>query len=90
MTPAKNPPDAATLELIVYSAVAVDPRTFSWPRSITVEEAAAEAAAAFGYTGGTPTFQTEDGTVLDRGARLATARLKDGDTLEIVDVGGGV
>lgn len=90
MTPAKTPPDAATLELTVYSAVAVEPKTFSWPRSVTVEQAAGEAATAFGYTGGTPTFQTEDGTVLDPSARLASARLKDGDTLEIVDVGGGV
>lgn len=84
------PPDPATLEIVVYSALSVEPKTFSWARQTTVGQAADEAAAAFRYEGGTPTLQTEDGTVLDRGTRLAATRLRDGDTVELVDVGGGV
>lgn len=80
----------ATLTLSVYAPIAVDPKTFTWHRSTRAGEAAAEAAAAFGYEAGTPTLQARDGQVLDRDRPLAAANLRDGDELELVDVGGGV
>ena len=47
-------------------------------------------ADAFGYTGGTPSFQTEFGTVLDRNLTLAAAGVHNREKLELVDAGGGV
>jgi hypothetical protein len=83
-------PDEATLTLTVHAPIATEPRTFTWKRNTMVAEAAREVAQAFGYEGGTPSLQHEDGSVLDGDSRLATAKLKDGDVLELVDVGGGV
>ncbi len=83
-------PDGATLTLTVYSPTDTEPKEFTWYRKTTVGEAADEAAASFGYEGGTPSLQIEDGTVLDRDKPLVSALLKDGDVVEIVDVGGGV
>lgn len=83
-------PEGATLTLHVFAPIAVDSKTFVWPRSMRTGDAATEAAAAFGYEAGTPTFQTRDDRVLDRDRPLAVAHLRDGDELELVDVGGGV
>jgi hypothetical protein len=54
-----------------------------------VGEAAAEAAAAFGYSGGQPTL-AKAGTPLDRSKQLVAAHIRDGDVLELIDAGGGV
>jgi hypothetical protein len=40
--------------------------------------------------GGTPTFQNAAGDLLDRSKTIAAEHVKDGDVLELVDVGGGV
>lgn len=66
-----------------------DLRPFSWSKHLTVGEAAAEAAAAFGYSGGQPTL-AKDGKPLDRGKQLVAEHVRDGDVLELVDVAGGV
>jgi hypothetical protein len=55
-----------------------------------VGEAAKVAAQAFGYEVGTPSFQTEKGTVLDRGLSLEAAKIHNRERLELVDAGGGV
>ena len=82
--------DKKTLEVIVYSPRnPSDRREFSFPKTTKVGEAAAQAAAAFGYTGGQPTF-AKDGTPLDRDKPLVAEGVRDGDVLEIVDSGGGV
>lgn len=83
-------PDQATLTVTVYAPIATEPREFTWKRNITVQAAAREVADAFGYEGGNPSLQTDDGTVLDGSTRLAATKLRDGDVLELVDVGGGV
>lgn len=83
-------PDGASLTLTVYSPTDTKPKEFTWHRKTRVGEAADEAAASFGYANGTPSFQLEDGTVAERDRTLTSAHLKDGDVVEIVDVGGGV
>jgi hypothetical protein len=64
-------------------------RTFTWPKTTKVGEAAKEAAAAFGYAAGTPTFQKGE-DILDRNKPLVAEKVEDGDVLDLVDAGGGV
>lgn len=66
------------------------PRTFQFRRNERVGAAARTSADAFGYTGGTPSFANDDNVVLDRDKSLAAEHVRDGDTLHLVDVGGGV
>lgn len=66
-----------------------EPKQFTWNKHVLVEQAAKEAATAFEYAAGTPTF-VKDGKVLDRGQQLHQAGVRDGDELELTDVGGGV
>jgi len=58
----------------------VDPREFTFKKSLTVKDAAAEAAKAFGYRANTPGFQTitsppeelpEDKTLVAAGSTTA-------------------
>ena len=67
-----------------------DTRSFTWSKTLKVGEAAVEAATAFGYEPGTPSFVNSDGDVLDRNKPLIAAGVVDGAELELVDVGGGV
>ena len=88
-------PEAAdqSLTLLVYAPREVDPRTFTWPKTLKVAEAARLAAAAFGYSGeSTPKLQRDDesGEVLDPQKPLVAERLKDGDALTLIADGGGV
>ncbi|HLX35643.1 MAG TPA: hypothetical protein VKR30_10440 [Candidatus Limnocylindrales bacterium] len=78
-----------TLHLTVYAPKSTEPKTFDWSKHLAVGEAAAEAAAAFGYASGTPSLAKGD-EVLDRAKQLVAAGVRDGDTLTLVDVGGGV
>lgn len=78
------------LQVLVFSPRnPADRRTFSWSKHLTVGEAAAEAATAFGYSGGQPTL-AKDGSPLDRSKQLVAEHIKDGDLLELIDAGGGV
>jgi hypothetical protein len=89
-TPHGKGKDKQQLDVLVFSPRdPADRRPFSWSKHLTVGEAAAEAAAAFGYSGGQPTL-AKDGTPLDRSKQLVAEQIKDGDLLEIVDAGGGV
>ncbi|HEX2879779.1 MAG TPA: hypothetical protein VHO25_09580 [Polyangiaceae bacterium] len=84
-------PGPPTVTVKVFSPREPDPKTFTWPQTMRVGDAAAEAALAFGYPSGlTVSFQNKAGEVLDRKKPLVAAGVRDGDTLEIVDVGGGV
>lgn len=83
-------PVGAELTVTVYAPRSPEPKTFQFRRGETVGQAARTAADAFGYEGGNPSFATEDHVVLDRNKTLAAAHVHDGETLELVDVGGGV
>ena len=80
----------ATLHLRISAPREPDPREFTFSRSVKVGDAAREVATAFGYTGGSPTFQNATGDLLERDKPLAGEHVKDHDELELVDVGGGV
>ena len=82
--------DAQTVTVLVFAPRnPSDKREFTWSKHLTVGEAAMEAAAAFGYSGGQPTLEKGD-TVLDRSKQLVAEHVKDGDVLELIDAGGGV
>jgi hypothetical protein len=66
------------------------PRAFEFRHNELVGTAARLAADAFGYTAGSPSFANDDNVVLDRDKSLAAEHVHDGDTLHLVDVGGGV
>jgi hypothetical protein len=79
-----------TMTVTVFVPRATDPQRFTWPQTMKVGEAAAQAADAFGYEPGNPSLQNKAGEVLDRNKPLVAAGIRDGDELELVDVGGGV
>lgn len=78
-----------TLRVRVFAPRSPKPKAFEWARQMLVGAAAAEAAAAFGYTGGTPALSRDD-RVLDPTLTLQRAGVKDRDKLELLDKGGGV
>lgn len=80
------------LTLIVHAPRSPDPKTFTWPKTTKVGDAAREAATSFGYAGGNPGFQTLDTPArqLDNNKPLVAEHLADGSQLEITDTGGGV
>lgn len=79
-----------TIVVIVFAPKDLEPKRFRFRADETVGSAAKVAADAFGYAAGTPSFQTEAGTVLDRNLTLAAAGVRDREKLELVDAGGGV
>jgi hypothetical protein len=89
-TPEKPGDDGSTLEVTVLSPRHPDPVTFSFPNGMKVGEAAQLVAEKFGYAPGTPTFKNADGETLDRDKPLRGEHVRDGDVMELVDVGGGV
>lgn len=66
-----------------------EPKQFTWSKHLSVGEAADQAAAEFGYQAGVATL-AKDGVELDRGKQLVAAGVRDGDTLNLIDSGGGV
>ena len=78
------------LTVEVFSPRVPQPKKFTWSKSLRVGEAADEAAKAFDYEAGTPTFQNKAGQVLDREKTLIEAGIRDFDQLELTDKGGGV
>lgn len=87
--PERAKPDK-TVTVTVVAPRLPDPKTFTWDRDMAVGDVAREAATAFGYEPGTPSFVNEKGDVLNRDKTLHQEHVKDRDTLELVDVGGGV
>lgn len=77
------------VKVIVFAPRSPDPHRFKWSKRLTVGEAADEAASKFGYAAGKPTL-AKAGVTLARDSRLGAAGVKDGDELELVDIGGGV
>lgn len=82
--------DRRTVVVIVFAPKDPEPKKFRFLLSQTVGDAAKVAADAFKYTAGTPSFQTEGGTVLDRNLTLEAAGIRNREELELVDAGGGV
>ncbi len=78
------------ITVLVFAPREAKPKRFTWPETTLVGAAADEAAAAFEYEAGTPTFQDKDKNVLDRSQTLKAAGVEDRDRLELVDTGGGV
>ena len=78
------------LTIEVFSPRSAQSMKFSWPKSFQVGEAADQAAKAFGYEAGNPTFQVKTGEVLNREKTLIEAGIHDLDQLELTDKGGGV
>lgn len=83
-------PDHDVIKVRVFAPRTVKPKKFRWPVTLTVGEAADEAAAAFEYEAGNPTFQNEDDEVLDRRQTLEAAGVEDKDEVTLTDTGGGV
>jgi hypothetical protein len=87
----KPHPDHGEITVTVIAPRDPDhPRPFEYRHDELISEAASTAATAFGYTGGNPSFANADNVVLDRTKSLAAEHVHDGDTLYLVDVGGGV
>lgn len=80
------------LHVLVLAPGFVEPRKFEFKKTLTVKQAATEAASAFGYRANTPGFQTTgpDPKELPENETLAAAGVRDGETLELIDTGGGV
>ena len=74
----------------VFSPRVPEPKRFTWSKSLKVGDAADEAAKAFRYEAGNPTFLDKTEHVLDRDKTLSEAGVRDSDTLELTDKGGGV
>lgn len=88
--PGNDHGDGAVVDVLVNSPRFAEPRPFKFRKNSRVGDDAQQAASELGYVGGTPTFQNAAGDLLDRAKTLAAAHVKDGDVLELVDVGGGV
>jgi WXG100 protein secretion system (Wss), protein YukD len=82
--------NGSTVKVTVFAPGLVEGREFTFRKDLTVGHAAAEAAAALGFHANAPSFQKDGEPVLDRTKTLATAGVRDGDVLELVDAGGGV
>jgi hypothetical protein len=78
------------ITVIVYAPRTPEPKSFTFPRTELVGDAARTAAAAFGYEGGNPSLATEKNMVLDRTKSLEAEHVHDHQDLNLVDVGGGV
>lgn len=89
-SPTMTANDHSLLHVLVSSPREPEAREFSFEHNEIVANAAQQAALAFGYAAGTPSFQTANKLVLDRSIGLSAAHVHDGDHLELVDVGGGV
>jgi hypothetical protein len=77
------------LTVTIRAPRSLDPKAFTWSKTMKVGDAAKQAAQAFGYEGGSPTFQKGE-DILDRNKPFVAEKVQDGDVLDLVDAGGGV
>jgi hypothetical protein len=88
-SPSPPDPDKQTITVVVFAPGETKSKSFEFDKHLEVGTAAKEAAAAFGLSGGDPTF-AKGKTVLDRNKQLVAEGVRDGDTVELIDAGGGV
>lgn len=77
------------IEVAVTAPRSAEPKEFTWDKHLLVSEAAQEAATAFGYTSGQPSLLL-GGEQLDGTKQLVAAGVRTGETLQLLDTGGGV
>jgi hypothetical protein len=65
------------------------PKEFTWPLTLTIGEAATQAAAAFEYSGQNLTL-SHGGKFFPRTETLKAAHIHDGEKLDLISAGGGV
>jgi hypothetical protein len=83
-------PEDPFVRVKVFAPRVPDPKWFRFGKDHTVASAAEHAAKAFGYTAGSPTFETKDKVVLDRSLTLEAADVHNREVLDLVDAGTGV
>jgi hypothetical protein len=88
--PEKPRPEDPFVRVKVFAPRVPDPKWFRFRKDQTVGSAAEPAAKAFGYTAGSPTFETKDKVVLDRSLTLEAAGVHNREVLDLVDAGTGV
>ena len=88
--PEDKPQGPPTFTLTVYEPSEVEPKVFTWAKTMKVSDAAQEAASTFKVQVKIPTFENAQHEILDRNKPLVAAGVRDGDSLELVDIGGGV
>jgi hypothetical protein len=79
-----------TITVKVFAPNSTEPTEFTFAKTEKVGDAADTAASQLGFQGQLVTFQDKDDRVLDRDKPLMAEQVKDGDELELVDIGGGV
>lgn len=83
--------DVTEITVEVFHLAKEDSKSFTWSWTTKVEDAAREAAEAFGVPNpGSATFANEDEETLKREKPLRAADVEEGDELELVDTTGGV
>ncbi len=78
-----------TVTVKVFAPRKTEPKTFTWDKHMLVGAAASDAAKAFEYPARTPTLVKND-KALNRDQQLVAEGVRDGDELELTDIGGGV
>jgi hypothetical protein len=81
--------DHQTVTVKVFAPRKTEPKVFTWDKHMLVGAAASEAANAFEYPAGAPTLVKND-KALNRDRQLVAEGVRDGDELELTDIGGGV
>ena len=67
-----------------------EPKLFTWPLTLTVGQAAKEAADAFGYAQSSNPTLGHGNDTFDRNKTLEQEHVHNHEELELLDVGGGV
>ena len=74
----------------VYIPRVTEPKVFTWPLTLTVGQAAKEAADAFGYHQSSNPTLGHGNVTFDRNKTLEQEHVHNHEELELLDVGGGV
>jgi hypothetical protein len=83
-------PEDRFVRVKVFAPRVPDSKWFRFRKDQTVASAAEHAAKAFGYTAGSPTFETKDKVVLNRSLDLDAAGVHNREVVDLVDAGTGV
>lgn len=81
--------DRGIVHTDVIAPGSLDARRFSFKETLTVHQAATEAARELGYRPNNAGFQNADRIQLDPGQTLSQAGVNDGYVLFLIDTAGG-